>query len=51
MPLLDAAPEAEAPWLVMEYLPGQSLREAVASLPYSADRSGGDHGLAVERLH
>ncbi|WP_405953497.1 PQQ-binding-like beta-propeller repeat protein [Streptomyces phaeochromogenes] len=29
--LLDAAPEAEVPWLVMEYLPGQSLREAVAS--------------------
>ncbi|WP_051828478.1 serine/threonine-protein kinase [Streptomyces bicolor] len=27
--LLDADPEAEAPWLVMEYLPGLSLREAV----------------------
>ncbi|MFJ9885403.1 PQQ-binding-like beta-propeller repeat protein [Streptomyces sp. NPDC091287] len=29
--LLDAAPDAEVPWLVMEYLPGQSLREAVGS--------------------
>lgn len=27
--LLDADPEAEAPWLAMEYLPGLSLREAV----------------------
>ncbi|MFJ8754921.1 PQQ-binding-like beta-propeller repeat protein [Streptomyces sp. NPDC102441] len=29
--LLDAAPDAEVPWLVMEYLPGQSLRQAVGS--------------------
>lgn len=28
-PLLDAAPEAEVPWLVMDYLPGLSLRESV----------------------
>ncbi|MGW0835073.1 protein kinase domain-containing protein [Streptomyces prunicolor] len=27
--LLDAAPEAEVPWLAMEYLPGLSLRRAV----------------------
>ncbi|MET9557423.1 serine/threonine-protein kinase [Streptomyces sp. NPDC006645] len=29
-PLLDAAPDARVPWLVMEFLPGLSLREAVA---------------------
>lgn len=28
-PLLDAAPDARVPWLVMEYLPGLTLREAV----------------------
>ncbi|MFI6696274.1 PQQ-binding-like beta-propeller repeat protein [Streptomyces sp. NPDC050433] len=28
-PLLDAAPDARVPWLVMEYLPGLSVREAV----------------------
>lgn len=28
-PLLDADPEAEVPWLVTDYLPGLSLREAV----------------------
>ncbi|MBV7698332.1 PQQ-binding-like beta-propeller repeat protein [Streptomyces sp. TRM70350] len=28
-PVLDADPDATVPWLVMEYLPGLSLREAV----------------------
>lgn len=30
-PVLDAAPEAAAPWLVTAYLPGLSLREAVGA--------------------
>jgi outer membrane protein assembly factor BamB len=30
-PLLEADPEAETPWLVTDYLPGLSLREAVGA--------------------
>ncbi|QWA25791.1 hypothetical protein KJK32_43720 [Streptomyces sp. JCM17656] len=41
MPLLDADPDAESPWLATEFVPGPSLAEAVEEcgpLPYRSAR-------------
>jgi eukaryotic-like serine/threonine-protein kinase len=55
VPLLDADPDAESPWLATEFVPGPSLAEAVAEcgpLPYgSLGVLGARLAEALEAVH